>query len=80
MSNNEILEALGNYAQTGNCFTRQTSDLLRKFKNNGGTKDAVKAYLDILSSKNKDNQQLQAGIEDILDILSNWCVPEMRVW
>ncbi|MBW1294171.1 hypothetical protein [Aquimarina litoralis] len=68
------------HIQQGNGFTKEMRTILLDYKNTGGTQDKVVALLNKLKTENPDNQIIQDGADDILDIATGYCGPSMRVW
>ena len=80
MTDKELRDILFELVKKGNCFTKEIRDLLIKYKNFGGQRDTAKQMLLKMKTENTSNETIQDGVDDILDIVTGYCVADMRVW
>ncbi|WP_337085139.1 hypothetical protein [Elizabethkingia anophelis] len=80
MTNEELTETLKKHITNGNCFTTEVRTILIAYKNAGGHQENAKTLLETLAIESSADELLQDRTYDILDIVTGWCSPEMRVW
>ena len=80
MTNIELQKILLEYANTANCFTKEVRDILIDYKRLGGQRDTVKKVLEEIKTRFPENECIQAGADDMLDMVTGYCSTEMRVW
>ncbi|MGB4775210.1 MAG: hypothetical protein WBP45_08560 [Daejeonella sp.] len=80
MTDEKVFETLKQYIEQGNCFTTEVRDILIAYKNSGGQKEMVQQMLEKFKGDNEDNDTIQDRVDDILDIVTAWCSPHMKVW
>jgi len=80
MKDREFIKIVQEYIEEGNNIIAEERELLLKFKNSGGKQDVAKKLLDELALSLSNNEILQDRVYDILDIVTDWCSDEIRVW
>jgi len=80
MNTEQLKKILLEHIKQGNAFTQEVRDILRNYKNNGGTQNKVVALLNQIKTENPDNLSIQDGADDVLDIATGYCGLSMRVW
>lgn len=80
MTNTELQTALLEYVKKGNCFTTEVQKTLIKYRKSGGQQDTAKQILEDIKNTNPNNETIQDGVDDILDIVTGYCSVDMRVW
>ncbi|WP_218620359.1 hypothetical protein [Flavobacterium sp. I3-2] len=82
MTNEELKITLEKFIRqsNGNCFKTEIRNILLIFKNTGGKQEIAKQILEQLKRDNQNNNIIQDGADDILDIVTGWCNSKMRVW
>lgn len=76
----ELKELLFQYASQGNWVFKEIQEVLLKYKEAGGKQDKAVQILNDIKNNNPNNQTIQDGIDDMLDIATGWCAPDLRVW
>ena len=80
MTEQRLQSTLLKFAKQGNCFTQEVRTILLNYKNSGGTRKTVISILNTIKNENSNNQTIQDGADDILDIATGYCNAAMRVW
>ncbi len=80
MTDEDLLRLLSDYLKIGNYSPIQEHDLLLQYKNAGGTKEEAQKLVENLAEQMEEDQTLYDRAYDILDIITGWCNPKMRVW
>lgn len=80
MTDEELIRTLEKFIRQQNCFTAEVRDILIAYKNGGGQQKTAQKLLEKLAIDFSDNELLQDRTYDILDIVTGWCNPEIRVW
>ncbi len=83
----EILKKIiekGNYYYQAieqlNSFNKQIHDILFDYKNSGGQQEAAQKIVEQIALTVSNNETQEDVAHDILDIVTGWCRPEIRVW
>lgn len=63
-----------------NIFNKQIHHILLEYKNSGGEQLTAREIVEQIALTVSDNEFLQDVAYDILDIITDWCQPEIRVW
>lgn len=80
MTNKEFIALVQEYIAEGNHHLNKDRDILLEFKKSGGTQEVAQKLLEELAFNLSDNETLQDRVYDLLDIVTGWCRPEIRVW
>ncbi|MEW7280357.1 hypothetical protein ABW636_17335 [Aquimarina sp. 2201CG1-2-11] len=80
MTKQQLYKTLLEFSKQGNCFTQEVRTILLHYKNSGGTQDTVVSILKSIKKENLNNQTIQDGADDILDIATGYCGLDMLVW
>ena len=80
MTDKELQEILKEKIQQGDFFNKQIQSVLSDFINSGGQQEAAQKILEQLAIDFLGNKILQDSTYNILDIVTGFCNPEMRVW
>ncbi|MBO9731489.1 MAG: hypothetical protein J7623_22805 [Chitinophaga sp.] len=80
LTDEKLSEALKKFIAQGNCFTTVVRDILTDYKNSGGLKETAQQILMQLKNDYPHNEAVHDCIDDILDMITGWCQPGMRVW
>jgi len=80
MTDTELREILKEKIAQGDCFNEQIRNILFEYKISGGQQETAKKLLEQLAVNFSGDEDLQDRLYDLLDIVTGWCNPEMRVW
>lgn len=80
MTDNELQETIKGKIEQGDCFNKQIQNVLFNYKLSGGQQETAKELIEQLAVDFSDDEVLQDRAYDILDIVTGWCSPVMRVW
>lgn len=80
MTDKELQKILKEKIKQGDCFNKQVQNILFEYKISGGQQETIKKLLEQLAVDFSFDETLQDRTYDILDIVTGWCSPEMRVW
>lgn len=61
-------------------FSKEIQSILITFKNTGGQQETAKRLVEELVTELSESENSQDKAYDILDIVTNWCSCEMKVW
>lgn len=80
MTDKELQEKLKARIELGDCFNKQIQNILFAYKISGGQQETAKKIIEQLAISFSKDETLQNRAYDILDIITGWCNPEIRVW
>ena len=80
MTGNKLQEILKQKIEQGDCFNKEIQNILFDYKISGGPPETARKIVEQLEVDFSSNEVLQDRVYDILDIVTGWCNPEMRVW
>ena len=80
MTEEELIRTFEKYIILDNCFTIEVRDILITYRNAGGQQETAQKLIEQLTMNFSNNELIQDRAYDILDIVTSWCNPEMRVW
>ena len=81
MTEIELTEILRKYIiKNESCFSKEVQRTLLAYKKSGGYQNTAKRVVEKLASEFSTNEEFQDKAYDILDIITNWCHQEMKVW
>ncbi|SKA35951.1 hypothetical protein SAMN04488128_10427 [Chitinophaga eiseniae] len=80
MTAEKLLETLQQHIIQKSCFTTEVRDVLMAYKEAGGQQEIAQQILAQLKQDHQDNDSVQDCIDDILDMVTGWCTPDMKVW
>jgi hypothetical protein len=80
MTDNEFLKNIREEIEQGQGFSKKVQIFLIFYKNSGGQQETAKRLVEDLAEKLSENVNLQNKAYDVLDIITGWCSPDMRVW
>lgn len=63
-----------------NIFNQRIHNILSDYKNSGGQQLTAQEIVEQIALTVSDDESLQTVAHDILDIITDWCQPEIRVW
>lgn len=80
MTDNEFLKNIREEIEQGQGFSKKVQNFLIVYKNSGGQQETAKRLVEKLAEELSENENLQNKAYDVLDIITGWCSPDMRVW
>lgn len=83
MTDKELQEILKEKIEQGDCFNTEyflIQNILFDYKISGGQQETAKKLIEQLAVDFSSDETLQDRAYDILDIITGWCNPELRVW
>ncbi len=80
MTDKELQNILIEKIEEGDCFNIEIQTILSDFKNSGGEQENAKKLLEQLAIDFSNDETLRDRAYDILDIVTGWCGPNMKVW
>lgn len=80
MTDTGLQEILKEKIEQGDCFNKQVQNILFEYKISGGQQETAKKLIEQLAVDFSSDETLQDRAYDILDIVTGWCNPEMRIW
>ena len=75
-----LYQILKEHIKQKDCFTKEIQEILLAYKNSGGRQTRAQQIVEQLAKEVSMDELLQDRAYDILDIITNWCSPNMRVW
>ncbi|UUC44751.1 hypothetical protein [Flavobacterium cerinum] len=80
MTDKELQEILKEKIEQDDCFNKDIQKILLDFKDSGGEQETAKKLVEQLAIDFSNDETLRDNAYDILDIVTGWCSPDMRVW
>jgi len=80
MTDEKLFENLKHLVVHNNCFTSEMIEVLIEYKNSGGQQENAKIFVERLRTCFVDNECKDDIVLEILDIITGWCNPKLRIW
>jgi len=80
MTDNELQEILKEKIEQGDCLNKSVQQILLDYKQSGGQQETAWKLMEQIAIDLSDDETLQDRAYDILDIITGWCNPEIKVW
>ena len=80
MENSQLYTELKILIENKKGFTLESKEILVRFKNQGGSQEEAIEACEKLRNFYSENEILEDNVLDMLDIITGWCSPDMKVW
>ncbi|HRB70885.1 MAG TPA: hypothetical protein PK776_03465 [Flavobacterium sp.] len=80
MTENELQKIVKAKIAQGDCLNTSVQQILLDYKQSGGQQETARKLIEQVAVDLSDDETLRDRAYDILDIITGWCKPEIKVW